>query len=884
MRSFVFPKPSGGIDWTGERFILGRTGEIEFEHYHRYLWAAQFCNRKKVLDIACGEGYGSALLSQVAESVTGVDIDPTVIHRANEIYGAVARFVQGSVDKIPVPTGTVDVVVCFETLEHVDKHDVVFSEIKRVLVEGGLLVISTPDRPVYASRCDGPNPFHLRELDRTEFLGAVNQHFSHTMFGAQKATTGSVMWPISNNGAKAEFFRRVGEGEYACTSGLDDAPYLLAVASDKPLRKVRWGLLDDGDFLRRTQLFFMSEHDRLKAICQANEAEITRVNSAWGEANSEIVRLNSAVEAADSEIRRVNAAFGAAHSEIVRLNYAWGEANSEIARVNSVWQAANSEIGRLNAVLVVTEIEVVRAKAASQETEAEMSRLRSAWGATEREIARLDQELAAERAQSREVAIQLNAIRAAYSEYPVATITRLREVEGELSAVLKSRSWQVTRPIRALRTALSKKRDRLSAMLRVHLRRDRKQQSDTPVVPEINRREQTETLPPLLDETRPIILLFTHDCSRSGAPIVLRNMARALRAWNKAEIVIISKAGGPLHGEFLTLAPTIVLGQNTASPDASAHLEAILGTKLMETVVAALCSTIVTADILPTLKRFNIPIISLVHELPTSIRYFGTETIHTIDKTADAIVFGSRFVRDTITKEFNCSNSRQVIIPTGYPQISRAPAFVLECRRRLRREAGISENAFVVLGCGYLGLRKGVDLFVQTARLVEASLPGRCIHFVWIGPPDTKDYEHWLKHDVAASNVSDLVHLIGPREDTDLYLPGADVFLMCSREDPFPLVSLAAMSSAIPIVTFAGAGGTAEMITSGGGVAVPYLDVVAMAEATVLLAMRPDHRYSMGMDARAVYDANYRMEIFMKRIMDLLNDVTLGELPDFSGR
>src|SRR6266478_4069865 len=64
MPEFKLPPDTEGIPWTGERFVVGLRGEIEFEHYHRYLFAAQFCERRDTLDVACGEGYGGFLLSQ----------------------------------------------------------------------------------------------------------------------------------------------------------------------------------------------------------------------------------------------------------------------------------------------------------------------------------------------------------------------------------------------------------------------------------------------------------------------------------------------------------------------------------------------------------------------------------------------------------------------------------------------------------------------------------------------------------------------------------------------------------------------------------------------------------------------------------------------------
>ena len=102
-----------------------------------------------VLDIASGEGYGSALLASGATRVTGVDIDPQTVQGATQKYSSNnsnLEFKQGSADNIPLHSGLFDVVVSFETIEHHDNHVEMMREIKRVLKLGGLLIISSPDK------------------------------------------------------------------------------------------------------------------------------------------------------------------------------------------------------------------------------------------------------------------------------------------------------------------------------------------------------------------------------------------------------------------------------------------------------------------------------------------------------------------------------------------------------------------------------------------------------------------------------------------------------------------------------------------------------------------------------------------------------------------
>ena len=77
------------LELTGEPYTSADVGELKHEHYHRYFFALQFCDKKEVLDVGSGEGYGSALLGIVAQPVLGVDLSPEALARASRNYGRV---------------------------------------------------------------------------------------------------------------------------------------------------------------------------------------------------------------------------------------------------------------------------------------------------------------------------------------------------------------------------------------------------------------------------------------------------------------------------------------------------------------------------------------------------------------------------------------------------------------------------------------------------------------------------------------------------------------------------------------------------------------------------------------------------------------------------
>lgn len=219
------------LEFTGERFMPDIRGNIFLEHMHRYRMALRYCTGKDVLDIACGEGFGSDILAAVARSVIGVDISDAAVRHAGAQYRRDnLEFRTGSAADIPLPSASVDVVVSFETIEHISEHDAMLDEIRRVLRPGGVLVISTPDKATYTDATGLRNQYHVRELYRDQFESLLSSRFRHVAMHGQRIGFGSII--ACETGAAPFGEDNTSNGHVE--NGLIDALYLIAVASDDP--------------------------------------------------------------------------------------------------------------------------------------------------------------------------------------------------------------------------------------------------------------------------------------------------------------------------------------------------------------------------------------------------------------------------------------------------------------------------------------------------------------------------------------------------------------------------------------------------------------------------------------------------------------------------
>lgn len=228
------------MDFTGERFIPNQelmNDDIGFEHLHRYHSIAPLLKGKKVLDIACGEGYGTAIIAQFATSVVGVDVDTEVISAALDKYTTRypnVNFMAGSASNMPLKDKLFDVVVSLETIEHlsVEMQHHFMEEVKRVLLPGGILVMSTPDKEDYSDKFDHNNPFHLHEFYKAEYETFIKSFFNHLVVYYQGYEVVSI---ISNESIKKEqkinIINWPGHEDKKGISG----KYMVAIASDIPL-------------------------------------------------------------------------------------------------------------------------------------------------------------------------------------------------------------------------------------------------------------------------------------------------------------------------------------------------------------------------------------------------------------------------------------------------------------------------------------------------------------------------------------------------------------------------------------------------------------------------------------------------------------------------
>jgi ubiquinone/menaquinone biosynthesis C-methylase UbiE len=349
------------LTFTGERFLPGCVGEIAYEHWHRYAFARRFAVGKRVLDAACGEGYGTALLAKAASTVVGVDIDrPTVAH-ASARYGdgVRVRFVEGSCTELPLPDASVDVVVSFETIEHIGASDQprMLAEFARVLVPDGIVVLSSPNKRLYSDDRNYVNEFHLHELYRDELERLLKPLFAARRWYHQRVATWSGIWS-EDMAVEAEAWVGDADGVAPYVSG--DGMYFVVVAARSPEAlphaAPRISLFSDAeDSEGKRALANAGEAMRLDALLKAS-------NSALDRQSGHILHLETLVAARDGIIVERDRTIAGREGIVAERDQQLDEAARQLAvekrqvaerdRINAALQ---EEIAHLNDSVTVNE-------------------------------------------------------------------------------------------------------------------------------------------------------------------------------------------------------------------------------------------------------------------------------------------------------------------------------------------------------------------------------------------------------------------------------------------------------------------------------------------------------------------------------------------------
>ena len=275
------------MNFTGERVIPGEVDTDLFnEHWARYLFARGYVAGKKILDVACGSGYGSALLGETAARVVGVDISRDAVEYARSHYASPnTQFIQADCLSLPFGSANFDQIIAFEIIEHIGDAAGFLNELRRVLAPDGILLVSTPNRLYYTEDRGEINPFHEQEYTYSEFSELLRGVFPHCAILLENHVAGLLVADSHQAGnltkVSPSFHQEAGTPKPSEAQQREqEAYYIIALCSAQPLPATQplFYLPSSGNVLRERETHIHHLEEQLAEARQERDAARTRVS------------------------------------------------------------------------------------------------------------------------------------------------------------------------------------------------------------------------------------------------------------------------------------------------------------------------------------------------------------------------------------------------------------------------------------------------------------------------------------------------------------------------------------------------------------------------------------------------------------------------------
>ena len=382
------------------------------------------------------------------------------------------------------------------------------------------------------------------------------------------------------------------------------------------------------------------------------------------------------------------------------------------------------------------------------------------------------------------------------------------------------------------------------------------------------------------------ILFISHDASLTGATIFLLHFLRWLKSNSDIPFEIILKKGGALENDFKLLAPvTSLYGKKKTIIDSTLslfrqhgfHIPSINFVKYVikykfraKNIGLIYANTVTNREVMEMLTYLKSPFICHVHELEWGIQYYGIENFNKVKYLSDRFIAVSDAVKTNLITNHGVPEE---LIDINYEFIPTDNLDLLDknqCRKIVCEYLNIPSDAFIICASGTTGWRKGPDLFIQVAYLIHKLQPDISIYFLWVGGEKQGQRYNDLMHDIEKLRLTKYVQFLGEQKDPFRYFAACDVFLMVSREDPFPLVCLEAAALEKPIICFDQAGGMREFVEGDAGFVVPYLDTFEMAQKAIHLLQSLELRRFLGQKAKEKVKKRHDIKVAAPKLLQFI--------------
>ncbi len=359
-------------------------------------------------------------------------------------------------------------------------------------------------------------------------------------------------------------------------------------------------------------------------------------------------------------------------------------------------------------------------------------------------------------------------------------------------------------------------------------------------------------------DNKPSIVLVSHDLTKTGAPLLLFNIAKQLK--KSYNVLFLSGQGGRLEEDLnKENIKYLILGANLHIKN---EIESLQVEELVEylSIIGyskVLLNTVLSASLAKCFYNNGFFVSSLIHEMKTSIVHYNFGIFaKELQEYAHKVIFPDICVKKDFESLFGDLGEKATIQPQG---------------RFINSKINKVENKVckTILGLGTYSLRKGSDLFTYAA-LELLTKANEDYEFIWVGEKTEVDLYTWVNHSVQQSEFFSKIkfyeHL--PLEQYEELLTNADALWLTSREDPYPSVMIDAIYYQIPVFAFCNTGGSNTMLDHGRGVLIKNYNLKELADQTLRLLTDEEELIKMTNLAKQYLDNQCTLEQYIDLILN----------------
>jgi predicted HAD superfamily hydrolase/glycosyltransferase involved in cell wall biosynthesis len=349
---------------------------------------------------------------------------------------------------------------------------------------------------------------------------------------------------------------------------------------------------------------------------------------------------------------------------------------------------------------------------------------------------------------------------------------------------------------------------------------------------------------------QPTVIFLSHEASQTGAPAVLMTLMRWVKKNTNIKFSIVIGSQGVWNDRFEEIAPCFYL-DGVHKNGFTNELRDFCGSN----VQAVYVNTIASGLHAEHLKYLGAEFIAHVHEMENVFQIYEA-SFSALRKLCNKFIAVSQGSVDALKRRVSKGAEISFFKPFIEPGDKRTKTLLK------------SRGNKIIFGCGAVERRKGFDIFCEVAvQLLNSGF--KDFKMYWIGSADKKDLDP--KSEVESRDLTGYVEWLGPKDNPRDYFNSGDLFLLPSREDPYPLVCMEAAESGLPVVCFdESAGGMHSFVEADAGLIIPYLDINAMATGVLHLLQNDDERKLLGARAQSKVSERHYVNSIAPKLLELL--------------